>query len=222
MLSLVDEPEEMHALYAYLRDNILAYAKWQERENLLTLNNGNHYAGAGSYGFTHELPCSETYAQTKTLTTRDLWFNLNSQETVGISPRMYKRFVFPYYRELAAEFGQVYYGCCEPVHEIWDACVSQYPNLRKVSISAWCNEEYMGEALRHSPVIYSRKPSPNFIGVGQYFDTEAFSAHIRKTLTEARDCHLEIIFRDVYTLTGDLSKPGRAVNITRRLIDELW
>ena len=108
---------------------------------------------------------------------------------------MYKRFVFPYYRELAAEFGQVYYGCCEPVHEIWDACVSQYPNLRKVSISAWCNEEYMGEALRHSPVIYSRKPSPNFIGVGDNFDTEAFSAHIRKTLTEARDCHLEIIFR---------------------------
>lgn len=222
MLSLVDEPEEMHALYAYLRDNILAFAKWQEQEKLLTLNNGNHYTGAGSYGFTHQLPCSEEYARTQTITTHDLWFNINSQETVGISPRMYKNFIFPYYRDLCAEFGQVYYGCCEPVHEIWDCCVSQYPNLRKVSISAWCNEEFMGAALRGSQVIYSRKPSPNYIGVGKDLDTDAFSAHIRKTLLAAKDCHLEIIFRDIYTLSGDLSKPGRAVAITRRLIDELW
>ena len=35
MLSLVDEPEEMRALYAYLRDNHLAFAKWQESEGLL-------------------------------------------------------------------------------------------------------------------------------------------------------------------------------------------
>jgi hypothetical protein len=222
MLSLVDEPEEMHALFGYLRDNILAYAKWQERENLLTLDNGNHYAGAGSYGFTRELPCSEEYARTHTITTRDLWLNINSQETVGVSPRMYKNFIFPYYRDLAAEFGLVYYGCCEPVHEIWDCCVSNYPNLRKVSISAWCDENIMGEALRGSRVIYSRKPSPNFIGVGRDFDMEAFSAHIQKTLKSASNCHLEFIFRDVYTLTGDQSKPRKAVEITRRLIDESW
>jgi hypothetical protein len=239
MLSLVDEPEEMHALYAYLRDNILAYARWQERENLFTLNNGNHYAGAGSYGFTHELPShphrerlastpdpverpSEAYARTQTVTTRDLWLNINSQETVGVSPRMYKRFIFPYYRDLAAEFGLVYYGCCEPVHDIWDCCVSKYPNLRKVSVSAWCDEDFMGEALRGSRVIYSRKPSPNSIGVGRDFDTDAFSAHMRKTLVAAKGCHLEFIFRDVYTLTGDQTKPGKAVAITRRLIDETW
>jgi hypothetical protein len=230
MLSLVDEPEEMHALYAYLRDNILAYAKWQEREHLLTLNNGNHYAGAGSYGFSHELPshrepverCTEEYARTQTVTTQDLWLNLNSQETVGVSPRMYKNFIFPYYQDLAAEFGLIYYGCCEPVHEIWDCCVSKYPNLRKVSISPWCDEDMMGEALRGSQVIYSRKPSPNFIGVGRDFDAEAFSAHIRKTLQAAKGCHLEFIFRDVYTLSGGQSKPGQAVEITRRLVDELW
>jgi hypothetical protein len=133
-----------------------------------------------------------------------------------------ENFIFPYFRDLCAEFGQVYYGCCEPVHEIWECCVSQYPNLRKVSISAWCNEDTMGEALRGSRVIYSRKPSPNFIGVGKDLDTDAFSAHMRKTLVAAKDCHLEIIFRDIYSLSGDLSKPGRAVEITRRLIDQLW
>jgi hypothetical protein len=221
MLSLVDEPEEMHMLFAYLRDNIIAFAKWQEAEGLLTLNNANHYTGAGSYGFTNELPRKE-YQAGDTVTTQDIWLNMNSQETVGISPRMYRKFMFPYYRDIAEHFGLVYYGCCEPVHDIWESCVSQYPHLRKVSISAWCNEEYMGEALRGSKVIYSRKPSPNFIGVGTYFDQEGFREHISKTLRAAKGCTLEIIFRDVYTLSGDLSKAWRAVEITREQIDKLW
>lgn len=221
MLSMLDEPDEMHALFAYLRDNILAFAKWQEREGLLTLNNGNDYAGAGSYGFTNELP-TEQYYRTGQVTTADLWLNINSQETVSISPRMYGRFVLPYYCEIAAPFGLTYYGCCEPVHAIWQDYVSKLPHLRKVSISAWCNEEFMGEALKGSGVIYSRKPSPNFVGVGTEFDAEAFAEHIRKTLRAARGCSAEIIFRDIYTLNGDRTKPGRAVQITRALIDEIW
>ena len=221
MYAMVDEPDELQALMGYLRDNLLAYAKWQEREGLLTLNNGNDYAGAGSYGFTTELP-TEEYRQTGQVTTHDLWLNINSQETVSISPRMYGRFVFPYYRDLCEPFGLVYYGCCEPVHDIWKDYVSKLPHLRKVSISAWCNEEFMGEALRGSQVIYSRKPSPNFVGVGTTFDAEGFRAHIEKTLRAARGCEAEIIFRDIYTVSGDRTKPGQAVRITREAIDALW
>jgi hypothetical protein len=221
MISMLDEPDEMHALYAYLRDNILAFARWQVDEGLLTLNNGNDYTGAGSYGFSRELP-SPDYLPTGRVTTQDLWLNINSQETVSISPRMYHNFIFPYYRDIAKHFGLVYYGCCEPVHSFWADSISQLPNLRKVSISAWCNEEFMGEALRGSRVIYSRKPSPNFIGVGASFDAEGFGQHIRRTLRAARGCEVEFIFRDVYTLSGDRTKPGRAVQITRQLIDEMW
>jgi hypothetical protein len=221
MYAMIDEPDELHALMGYLRDNFLAYAKWQEREGLLTLNNGNDYAGAGSYGFSDELPTA-AYRETGQVTTRDLWLNINSQETVSISPRMYGRFVHPYYRDIAAEFGLTYYGCCEPVHDIWTNYVSKLPHLRKVSVSAWCNEEFMGEALRGSNVIYSRKPSPNFVGVGTTFDADGFRAHIAKTLKAAAGCHAEIIFRDIYTVTGDRTKPGQAVKITRELIEALW
>jgi hypothetical protein len=221
MYAMIDEPDELHALMAYLRDNLLAYAKWQEREGLLTLNNGNDYAGAGSYGFTTELPTA-AYHETGHATTNDLWLNINSQETVSISPRMYGRFVFPYYRDVCAHFGLVYYGCCEPVHDIWQDYVSKYPHLRKVSISAWCDEEFMGEALRGNNVIYSRKPSPNFVGVGTTFDAEGFRTHIARTLRAARGCHVEIIFRDIYTVSGDRTKPGQAVKITRQAIEELW
>ncbi len=115
--AMMDYPEEMHKLYAFIINDIKEYMLWQENEGILTLNNGNDYAGSGSYGFTRELP-TEGYHKSKKVTNKDRWGNMNSQETVGISPDMYEEFVFPYYYELAKEFGLVYYGCCEPVHDI--------------------------------------------------------------------------------------------------------
>ena len=102
--------------------------------------------------------------------------------------------------------------------KIWDDYISRLPNLAKVSISAWCDEEVMGEKLKDSPVIYSRKPSPNFVGVPEVFDEEAFATHIRKTARAARDCNVEIIMRDIYTLKGDRKRAKRAVDIARAII----
>jgi hypothetical protein len=145
MYAMVDYPEKFHKLYEFIKSDILTFARWQEEEGLLTLNNGNDYTGAGSYGFTTELP-SEKYQITGKVTIKDLWLNMNSQETVGISPEMYHEFIYPYYRDIAKEFGLLYYGCCEPVHGIWENSISKLPGLRKVSISPWCDEEYMGSA----------------------------------------------------------------------------
>lgn len=221
MFSMVDYPDEMHALYKFVKDDIEAFICWQEKEGLFNLNNENDFAGAGSYGFTTELP-SDACKESGIITSKDLWGNMNSQETVGISPDMYGEFIFPYYYELAKNFGLVYYGCCEPVHPIWEDYISKLPGLRKVSISPWCDEEFMGDALRGSKVIYSRKPSPNFVGVEGMFDESAFAEHITKTIRAARGCELEFIFRDIYTLSGDISKPGKAVTITRNLIEKFY
>jgi hypothetical protein len=216
-MSLMDCPETMIHLFNRIRDDMLDFAKWMESEDLLTLNNGNDYAGAGSYGFTHELPVSDFTGKVRR---KDLWLNLNSQESVGLSPEVFREYIYPANRDLAREFGMVYYGCCEPVHETWN-CIKDIPNLRKVSISPWCNQQFMGDALRGSNVIYSRKPFPNYIGVGD-FDPQAYAAHIAETLDTARGCELEIIYRDIYTLNGDRTKPGRAIKIARALIEERW
>ena len=221
MYAIVDYPDEMHELYNFITEDILSYIDWQKKEGLLTLNNSNDYAGAGSYGFTDELP-TEDCIKTGLVSPKDLWGNLNSQETVGISPYMYEEFVLPYYIRLAEKFGLVYYGCCEPVHDIWENSISKLPNLRKVSISPWCNEEYMGEVLKNSNIIYSRKPSPNLIGIEKYFDESAWEKHIERTLKAARGGSLEIIFRDIYTLVDDNSKAQRAINIIRNSIEKIW
>jgi len=217
-MSLMDSPEEMVRLLNMIHDSLLDFSRWMEREGLLTLNNGNNYAGAGSYGFTKELPADGFAGKVRC---KDLWGNMNSQESVGLSPEMFRDYIYPSYHDLAKEFGMVYYGCCEPVHEIWESCIRDMPNLRKVSVSAWCNQQFMGNALRGSKVIYSRKPSPNYIGVGD-FVPEAYAAHIAETLEAARGCRLEIIHRDIYSLNGDRTRAGRAIKIAREQIEKQW
>ena len=220
LYALMDTPDLMRELYAFVHDQSARAVAWMEQENLLTLNNGNHYVGAGSYGFTNRLPTAQHKANGR-VTPADLCVNVNSQETVGLSPKMYRELIYPTYRDIAEAFGLVYYGCCEPVHSIWEDCISQLPHLHKVSVSPWCDESFMGERLRKSQVIYSRKPSPNLIGLRE-FDPEAYREHIAATLRAARGCTLEIIHRDIYSLVGDRTRAGRAIAIARQAIDDLW
>jgi len=109
------------------------------------------------------------------------------------------------------------------VHPFWETSISRLKNLRKISISPWCDEEYMGERLRGSGIVYQRKPSPLFIGgTDRDLDEDGFRAHVRKTMRAARGCLLEFTFRDTYTLNGNLGKPRRAVEIVREEIQNTW
>ncbi|HBE02052.1 MAG TPA: hypothetical protein DC049_06195 [Spirochaetia bacterium] len=219
MTALIDNPDDIQYLYRFISDDIMRFVSWQEESGLLVLNNGNDYIGSGSYGFIDDFPVRQDSAAP--IKKNELWVNMNSQETICVSPQMFADYIFPHYYNLAGEFGLVYYGCCEPVHNIWDTCIAKLPKLKKVSISPWCDEQFMGDRLRNSKIIYSRKPNPALIGLGN-FDQNIFKRHIADTLLAAKECNLEIIFRDIFTLHGSRDLAGRAVNITRELIDELW
>ncbi len=205
--AMYDSPDELHQLMQFIVDDDKRFLRWQEENELIFANNGNDYMGSGSFCFNHELEFDGTSATT--------WGHLNSQETVGISPDMYREFIYPYYEQLAKEFGLIYYGCCEPVHSFWDSGLKDLPNLRKISISPWCDEEVMAQRLLGKNIIYSRKPSPNFLGVNKEFDAPAFREYIQKTVSLTRDIPTEFIFRDVYTLHGNLEKLKQAVEIVR-------
>jgi hypothetical protein len=81
----------------------------------------------------------------------------------------------------------------------------------------------MAERLSGGKVIYSRKPSPNYIGVKAEFDEEAFTAYIKKTASAVKGrCKVEFIFRDLYTLCGNRAKTRKAVDITRRIAENMY
>ncbi|MCG3179582.1 MAG: hypothetical protein BIFFINMI_01920 [Phycisphaerae bacterium] len=214
-MAMYDCPDEMHALMAYLRDNALRIMNWAQAEGLLCLNNENEASFGSSYNFTTQLPSPGYDGRARWA---DIFGSANSQETVGVSTAMFHEFCYPYYRNVCEPLGLLYYGCCEPAHPFWDD-IRRLPHLKKVSISRWCDQRFMGEALRGSEVVFSRKPDPKFFAVDVALDEEAWSAHVRETLEATRDVFVEFIVRDVYTVHGDLSKPRRAVELARREID---
>jgi hypothetical protein len=212
LLALMDTPDAVHALMAYLRDNALRVMRWAEGEGLLRLNNANQDSFGSSYNFTERLPAPGLNGGSVRLC--DMWGASNSQETVGISPAQFHEFCFPYYRDVCEPFGLLYYGCCEPAHPFWED-IRRLPHLKKVSISRWCDEAFMGEALRGTPIVYSRKPHPNYLSVDETLDEEAWAAHIRETLDATHGVAVEFIVRDVYTVHGNLDNARRAVEIAR-------
>jgi len=137
-----------------------------------------------------------------------------------VSPRQYEEVLYPFYAEIASAAGHVYYGCCEPVHEIWGRCLHKMPNLKCVAVTPWCDEEIMSDALRGSKFIYSRKLSPALIGARTTFDEDAFADAVKKTLATAKGCQIQFIFRDIYTLCGDKTRARRASQIIRQLSEK--
>lgn len=214
-VAMMDSPERVHDLFSFISNDMEKYVLWQQEQGLLCSNIGNHYVGSGSYGFTNELVATGDPQKARL---SEMWGNANSQESVGLSTEMFAEFIFPYYLPITRHFGKMYWGCCEAVDTVWDSCLSKMDNLSKVSISAWCNEAIMSEKLANGKIIYSRKPSPNFIGVGEIFDEQGFTKHIKDTLNHAKDCNIEFIMRDIYSLCGDQGRAKKAVDIIREQI----
>jgi len=211
-----DAPDALHRLMAYLRDDRLAYFSWLEREGLLGLNHtGFELAGSGSPGYISSLPQPD-YAGTARLA--DIWAWMESQETTMISPRMFAHFFLPYMADVSRIFGLIYYGCCEPVHDRWDKIIAAIPNVRAVSVSPWCDKRIIAEKLGRD-VIFSRKPKPAPIS-GATPDWDVLTEDIDETLAAARDCNLEIIFRDVYRINGDRPRLTKWAQMVRSRIGE--
>lgn len=221
MFAMYDYPELFEKMMSQIADDTLAYYRMLEEKRLILPTVSFESVGQGTWSFNEELPGWEEWEK-RPFTTKDVWGFMDSQETVGISPEMYEEFIFPCYKKIAEQYGMLSYGCCEPVDPIWERCISKLKNLRKVSISPWCDEEFMGERLAGGKVIYHRKPSPNFLGVDKVLDEEAFRKHIRKSLRAARGCKMEITQRDVYTIHHDIDKARCYVEIIRQEIENNW
>ena len=210
-LSILDYPELFHKAMRQLTDDYLAFLDAIEAAGAVIPNNDESHVSMDTYCYTHDLPGKLD----RPAKISDVWGYSNSQETVSMSPAMFDEFFFTYIKEVAGRFGLYSYGCCEPVHTLWEPCLSRMKTLRKISVSPWCDEEYMGEALRGKKIVYHRKPFSNFFSVDPVFDEAAFLKHMEKTVKAARGCPLEVTFRDICSVRGEPRRLTRAVELTR-------
>ncbi len=215
MLAMYDNPAGLHRLMAFLRDDLLAFTGWLEREGLYSLNNENDYTGSGSMGYTRRLP-QAGWQPGQPVQRADLWCLSESQETVGVGPELFEEFIFPYQQAVASLFGSCYYGCCEPVNNRWHI-LKRLTNLTRVSVSPWADQAFMAEACG-TRTVFSRKPNPTLISTG-VFDEAAIRKDLRETLAAARGCRLELIMKDVHTLHEQPARLARWVQLAREEVD---
>lgn len=215
MYDLLDYPDDLHRLMAFLRDGYMARLDFLEENRLLSLDNDDTYCGSGGFGWTHELPQPDFDGHVRT---RDLWGFAESQETVGISPEMFAEFVFPYQLPLLERFGLIYYGCCEPLDKRWHI-IQAIPSLRRVSVSPWADRAKMAEMLGDR-YVYVMKPNPADLAM-ESFDEERIRAEIREDLRITRECRVEVIMKDTHTIRNDPQRLIRWTQIVREEAEAL-
>jgi hypothetical protein len=214
MMTMYDNPTGLHRLLAFLQEDFIHMMDWFENEDLLSLNNEDDYIGSGSIGYTNALPHSG-WKEGDPVHIGQLWGLSESQETVGVSPKLFEEFIFPYQLPVISRFGLSYYGCCEPVHTRIHI-IKRIPNLRRISVSPWCDQEVMAHECGRE-IIFCRKPNPTLISTGT-FDEDSIRRDIRTTLETAKHCALELVMKDVHTLNNQPSRLGRWVQIAREEI----
>jgi hypothetical protein len=215
MLATYDNPEGLHRLMAFLRDDHLNFITWAEREKLLTPDNENDYTGSGGVAYTNELPgCPDP--QPTPVRLRDVWGFGESQETVGVSPEQFAQFILPYQIPLLDKFGLNSYGCCEGMEHRIDLVFEHIPRLRRVSVAPHANQQVLAAKLA-GRAVFSRKFDPIKVCVG--FHEESIRRELRETLALAGTGALEIILKDTHTLQNEPWRLDRWVQIAHEEIN---
>jgi len=194
LYALVDRPEFMHALVRRVVANNMAFLDQLEKQGLLCEPQPLvHCTGA----WTDDLPAPGF--DPRRPRTRDLWMMSMAQMFSTVSPAMHDEFEIEPCMPLFKRFGLVYYGCCEPLDRKM-AQVRKIPNLRKVSMSPWVDEE-IGAAAIGGDFVYSRKPNPALLAAPS-FDERAIRAHIKASvdICAKHGCPLELIMKDISTV----------------------
>lgn len=194
LYALVDKPVFMHRLLTRMTDGYMSMLDQLEEQGLLCgLQSLVHCTGA----YSDELPAPGYDPQRAR--TKDLWMFGLAQMLSTVSPGMFKEFEVDYTGRLCARFGLVYYGCCDPLDGKM-AEVRMLPNVRKVSMSPWVNQE-RGAAQVGGDFVYSRKPSPALLAT-EHFHPEQVRADLMQTrkVCEKYGCPLEFILKDISTV----------------------
>jgi hypothetical protein len=144
-----------------------------------------------------------------------MWGLSESQETVGWSPDSFAEFIFPYQAPVISRFGFACYGCCEPVDQRWDV-IRSLPNLRRVSVSPWSDQQVMARNLQRN-YVYNRKPNPAHVSMDAW-DEGLLVSEFEKTKAAAGGLNLELVLKDVHTVARQPWRLKRWTDLAKRTL----
>ena len=199
MLDIVLRPELVHAAVDRLVDAWMEELDQFVAQNLLSLDCFNARVGSGGYGYTRALP-GEDYDPAY-VKPHNMWGCSNAQIFSTVSPQTHWDFAIEHDLRWLERWGLTYYGCCEPLDGKLDF-LRRIPNLRKISVSPWCNAQRAVEAIGTDYVI-SHKPNPAILAETVWDPAQA-RANIREFLEKTEgQCHVELIMKDISTVRSE-------------------
>ncbi len=196
MLMMVDDPDLVHALVDRVVQVYMDELDQLEQQHLLALNDNNVRIGSGGYGYTNALPGEPV--DPGQVRPAQMWGCSNAQIFSEVSPAFQWEFAVQHDLPWMRRWGLNYYGCCEPLDGKAEI-LARIPNLRKVSVSPWCQVARAVERLGGQYVL-SRKPNPAIFAEDEWHPERA-RRDLRAFLDEAgSDCDVEIIMKDISTV----------------------
>ncbi len=213
LYALVDQPELMHGLVGRMTEGFLSMIDQLEEQGLLCGPQSLiHCTGA----WTDELPAPGYDPQKPRA--KDIWMMGLAQMFSTVSPRMFKEFEVDYTSRIAARFGLVYYGCCDPLDQKMKE-VRLIPNVRKVSMSPWVNQERGAAEIGHD-YVFSRKPSPAFLAHDTFHPDQVREDLLAtRKVCEKYGCPLEFILKDISTVRYEPQRLWAWADIARRVVE---
>ena len=130
---------------------------------------------------------------------------------------MFNELFLPYIAEGCEMFGLVYYGCCERIDDRWEYIKAAIPNLRAVCVAPWNNIEKMGEYLGKK-YVYSAKTNPAYLSVYNA-DWGLMEKELKQINNAAKNCNLELLIRDLYTVSGQRKRLKQWVELTKKVFN---
>jgi hypothetical protein len=197
LYAIIDKPDYVHRLLNRMTNGYLSMLDQLENQGLLCQPQSLiHCTGA----YTDELPAPGYNPDAPR--TKDIWMFGLAQMFSTVSPAMFKEFEVDYASRICERFGLVYYGCCDPLDGKMDE-VRLIPNVRKVSMSPWVNEE-RGATEIGRDYVYSRKPNPAFLATDTFHSEQVRTDLITtREICKKNGCPVEFILKDISTVRYD-------------------
>ncbi|MCM8804647.1 MAG: hypothetical protein NC833_05295 [Candidatus Omnitrophica bacterium] len=214
-VDMVDRPFWVHKVLNFITECKIEEWEFYEKNNVLSLNNGNHYVGSGGFGFTDKLPQPDFDGVH--IRVKDLWGHATTQIFSLVSPEMHEEFALKYEGRFLSNFGLNCYGCCEPLDKKIDIIFKHIPRLRRISMSPWVDVGQAAEKLGKR-AIFSWKPNPSFMA-SDTWEEDYIRKTIKDGLEKTKNCVVEVILKDIHTCRNKPERISNWVKIAKEIAE---
>jgi hypothetical protein len=209
---IMDDPEELHKLLAFMSRGVLKAQ--DEAENAGDWGLGDHHNQAMPYSKTLQDPKPNRLGVKRS----ELWGYFSAQEYESISPAHHEEFLLRYQMPIMEKYGMVAYGCCEDLTNKIDL-LRKIPNLRRIAVTPFAHVEKCAEQIGRD-YICSYRPNPSLVAAG--YDEKNIWNVLRKDMAAfaKNGCYVDICLKDISTVEKDPRRMTRFTEIAKQVAEE--